>query len=105
MTSQKVSEGITKRTRRVPVQGTVAYKVWRKNVLAGIRRSQMRRRKAGLFTIPETAEKRGLPVAFVKRKADRGEVATVESGARRYIHEAEADRVFGAFGARQGSAA
>jgi hypothetical protein len=102
MKPRNLSEGIQRHPRRVPAQGTAAYKVWHKNVLAGIRKSHMRRRKAGLLTIPEVARERGLPVAFVKRKADRGEIATVESGARRYIFQSEADRVFGE---RQGSAA
>ena len=103
MKSQKVSESIPRRKRRVPEEGTAAYRRWRKNVVAGRRRSRLRRREAGLLTIAEVAEKHGISVTFVRRMADRRELAVLDGGARRYIRESEAERVFGR--PQQGTAA
>jgi hypothetical protein len=36
-----------------------------------------------------------LPISFVKRKADDGELKTIRAGNRRYITSEEAERVFG----------
>ena len=86
-----------KRTRRAPEPGTPEHRRWRKNVIAGRRESRERRQRGGIYTLPELALKRGYPYAFVKRMADRGELATIGSGGRRYVQEAEAERVFGAW--------
>jgi hypothetical protein len=79
----------------VPDAGTPEFKRWRANVVAGKRKSKARRRSAGLMSIQEVALQFGLPVSFVRRKADRGEVRTIESGPRRYIWITDAARVFG----------
>jgi hypothetical protein len=94
MKSPKVSKSIS-RERRVPEAGTPEYTRWRANVVAGRRKSKARRLKSGLLTVRETARKYGLPPSFLGRLADRGEIAVVEAGPRRYIHEAEAARKFG----------
>jgi hypothetical protein len=91
MKSKKVSQS-KERTRRVPPQGTPEYERWHRNVVAGMRRSRTLRRKAGLLTVTQVAREYGLPVSFIRRMADRGEIRV---GPGRYIWEREATRVFG----------
>jgi hypothetical protein len=98
MKSQKVSAG-QKRTRRVPLRGTPEYQRWHRNVVAGMRRSRMRRRKAGLLSIAQVAREHGVPASMVRRMVDRGEICRGPGG---YIWEHEAAR---ALGQGKGSAA
>jgi hypothetical protein len=95
MKSQKVSKSIRGSKRKVPDAGTPEYAKWRAKVVAGKRQSKARRQKAGLRTVREIARQYGVPVSFVGRMADRGEIGVIESGPRRFIHENEAVRVFG----------
>jgi hypothetical protein len=95
MKSQKVTRSIQKGVRRIPPAGTAEFELWRKRVTAGRRKATAHRRKAGWRTIRETAKERGVSPNFLGRMADRGEIEVVESGSRRYIHESEAERVFG----------
>jgi hypothetical protein len=95
-----MSRKVSKAKRKTPPPGTLEHEAWRAKVSAGMRRAKTRRRRSGLLTFTHVAIKYELPLGFVRRKADLGELRVVESGYRRYVREAEAERVFGH---RQGS--
>ena len=96
MKPQKVSKSISrKQARKIPDAGTPAYQKWKKSIAAGRARAQMRRREAGLLTLAECAERYGVPVTFIRRLADRRELAVIDAGARRYVRQTEAVRIFG----------
>jgi hypothetical protein len=88
---RKVSEA----KRKTPPPGTPEYEAWRAKISAGMRRAKIRRRKSGLLTFTQVATKYDLPLGFVRRKADLREMQVVASGYRRYVREAEAERVLG----------
>ena len=90
-----MSRKVSKAKRKTPRPGTPEFDDWRAKVSAGMRQAKTRRRKSGLLTFTQVAIKHDLPVGFVRRKADLGELRVVASGYRRYVREAEAERVFG----------
>jgi hypothetical protein len=91
MKSPNLTQSISK--RRVPQQGTAAYKRWRQSIAAGKRRVKERRIEVGLLTATEVGHKFGLSRGVINRMVDRGELHAI--GPRRLIHESEAGRVLG----------
>jgi hypothetical protein len=67
----------------------------REAIKAGMRRAKRRRRAKGLLSLIEVAVLHDLPRQFVKRAADLGELRTIKSGRRRYVHAEDAERAFG----------
>jgi hypothetical protein len=84
-----------KAIQRSPRPGTAEHDAWRRKVSAGMRRAKRRRRAAGLLSLMEVAVGWELPLSFVKRKADDGELEVIRAGHRRYIRSGDALRVFG----------
>jgi len=85
----------SKAIRRCPSRGTPEHAQWRSNISQGMRHAKVKRRKAGVLSFQQAAIRYDLPVSFVKRKADLGEVRVLRAGSRTYIRVAEAERVFG----------
>jgi hypothetical protein len=92
---RKVSKAKSK-VQRTPPPGTQEHAAWRAKVSEGMRRAKVRRRKAGLLTLMQIAVKYELPLGFVRRKVDAGELQALKSGRRRYVRSGEAARAFGA---------
>ena len=90
----KVSKG-RRKVRRVPLPGTLEYTRWRERVARGMREGKIRRQQAGLLTFVQVAVRYNLPLTFVRRKAELGELRVLKSGQRTYVRAAEAARVFG----------
>jgi hypothetical protein len=68
--------------REVPVAGTEAHRIWRANVVAGVRAAKLRRRKAGLLTLREVAAETCLPVGAVRKV-----FPVIQAGGRSYIRQ------------------
>jgi hypothetical protein len=83
-----------KAIQRSPLPGTPEHAEWKDKIRAGMRQAKRRRRKAGLLSITEVAVNWDLPLSFVKRKADDGELPFIRAGSRRYVWAEDAERVF-----------
>jgi hypothetical protein len=95
MKSGQIQKLPTAKVKRCPAAGTPEHVQWRSKVSEGMRKAQVKRRRAGVLTFTQTAVKYDLPVSFVKRKAALGELRVLRAGSRSYIRITEAERVFG----------
>jgi hypothetical protein len=68
--------------RKVPPAGTEAHRIWRANVIAGVRAAKLRRRKAGLLTLREVAAETCLPVGAVRKV-----FPVIDAGGRCYVRQ------------------
>jgi excisionase family DNA binding protein len=71
------------------------YAAWRRSLSTGKRKATLKRRAKGLHTPAEIAVQFALPVAFVRRMVESGELPAITSGARRYVRTGDVERVFG----------
>jgi hypothetical protein len=51
----------------VPEAGSEEHRIWRENVVAGVRRAKLKRRAAGLLSLTEAAVETCLPVSAVRK--------------------------------------
>lgn len=93
----KVSKGITVAPQQLHPRDprSPGHAEWVKKVSRAMRQGKARRRKAGLLTLGEMVYESNLPLRFIKRALDSGELACVRSGSRRYVHRAVFERWFG----------
>jgi hypothetical protein len=90
--------------RKRPAVGSAEYERHRSKVISGMRAARKRRRNAGLLLPVEVAALYALPLPFVKRSMNAGELRVLQSGQRRYIRAESAELLYGVRGKLERSA-